>query len=224
MTIPNFITKPPQNIIKYKEKREKEILVLLEDIDHALNFIEQGGFLYEYIRVCHTSQKSKAFIPQAKEIKDFCKAIAKGIRVDAANEYRGFDFYDMQSIKKYHDCYLQTKILKPPSNFLLCLYEKGEFSPDEEALKFLENYKKGQERAKIVQERAKIVQERANELSNKAFIDSVRKKLGLKEQETKRAIYKFISLMYETFSPQDLREYFAEFDRFALIEQKERFA
>ena len=49
---------------------------------------------------------------------------------------------------------------------------------------FLENYKKGQERAKIVQERA-------NELSNKAFIDSVRKKLGLKEQETKRAIYKF---------------------------------
>lgn len=216
MTIPNFITKLPQNTIKYKEKREKEILVLLEDIDHALNFIEQGGFLYEYIRVCRPSQTSKTFIPQAKEIKDFCKAIAKGIRVDASDEYRGFEFYDMQSIQKYHDCYLQTKILKPPSNFLLCLYEKGEFSPDEEALKFLENYKKGQERAKIVQERV-------NELSNKAFIDSVRKKLGLKEQETKRAIYKFISLMYESFSPQDLRDYFAEFDRLALIEQKERF-
>ena len=72
MVIPNFITKLPQNIIKYKEKGEKEILVLLEDIDHALNFIEQGGFLYEYIRVCRPSQTSKAFIPQAKEIKDFC--------------------------------------------------------------------------------------------------------------------------------------------------------
>lgn len=216
MVIPNFVKNLPQNIIKYKEKREKEILVLLEDIDHALKFIEQGGFLYEYIRVCRPSQKSKAFIPQAKEIKDFCKAIAKGIRVDVADEYRGFEFYDMQSIKKYHDCYLQTKILKPPSNFLSCLYEKGEFSSDEEALKFLENYKKGQDMAKIIQERA-------NELSNKAFIDSVRKELGLKEQETKRAIYKFISLMYETFSPQDLRDYFAEFDRFALIEQKERF-
>ncbi len=29
--------------------------------------------------------------------------------------------------------------------------------------------------------------------------------------------------MYESFSPQDLRDYFAEFDGFALIEQKERF-
>ncbi len=59
------------------------------------------------------------------------------------------------------------------------MYEKGEFSPDEEALKFLEIYKRGQDRAKIRQERA-------NELSNKAFIDSVRKKAGIKRARDKK--------------------------------------
>lgn len=216
MLIHNFVKKLPQSILKYKQEREKEILVLLKDIDYCLNLIEQGGFLYDYLSVHKTGKESRQFLPQAKAIKVFCKAIAKGIRVDAADEYRGFEFYDMLSIKKYHDCYLQTKILKPPSNFLLCLYEKGEFSPDTETLTFLHNYKRKQDNKKIIQERA-------NELSNKAFIDSVRKKLGLKEQETKKAIYKFISLMYESFSPQDLMDYYAEFDRLCLIEQKERF-